>query len=176
MTIKLGDVNLMVDLETLGNGSNAVILSLGVARFDKYGIKDSVYLRIDEQSCVNAGLRMDVSTVLWWMKQSDAARAAFDQPGIQLADALEKFSEWVPEGACVWGNGATFDNVILSNAYRAVGMRQPWDFWNDRCYRTVKNLYPEVEAPEFTGAKHNALDDAVHQAKHLILIAGGSYE
>ena len=175
MTFKLNGSHVMVDLETLGNGSMAVITSIGAARFDLTGVKDTFFCTIDPETCVAAGLKMDVSTVLWWMKQSDDARAAFKAKGLPLAVALEMFSEWFPKDACMWGNGATFDNVIMSNAYKAVGMATPWPYWGDRCYRTAKAM-SDVKALPFQGTVHNALDDAVHQARHLILIAGGSYE
>lgn len=176
MTFKLADSNVMVDLETLGNSSHSVIISLGACRFNENGILDTYYQRIDPQSCADAGLKMDVSTVMWWMQQSDEARGAFNEKGYPLEYVLAEFALWMPPKSCLWGNGATFDNVILGNAFKAVGLTQPWEFWNDRCYRTVKAMYPGVKAPTFTGDKHNALDDAIHQAKHLILMAGGSYE
>lgn len=176
MTFKLVGSHVMVDLETLGNGSNAVITSIGAAKFNSFGVTDTFMEYVDPESCAEAGLQMDVSTVLWWMKQSDAARSAFAQKGQHLAVALQGFAAWFPKDACLWGNGATFDNVILSNAYKAVGQKAPWPYWGDRCYRTVKNLFPVVKAPAFAGVAHNALDDAVHQAKHLILITGGRYE
>jgi exodeoxyribonuclease VIII len=162
--------NVMVDLETLGNGSNAVIISIGAVEFDETGLGREFYMRVDPQSCVDAGLKMDVSTVMWWMQQSDAARSAFKGPGaVPLDVALGEFSSWYPRGAALWGNGATFDNVILGNAYKALGGAQPWAYWADRCYRTLKNLYPHVKLDR-NGTYHNALDDAKSQALHAIAI------
>ena len=168
--MKLEGTHVMVDLETLGTSSNAVIIALGAAMFNKNGVSATFYRHIDAQSCVDAGLKIDVATVVWWMKQSDEARAAFVDKGVPIAAALQDFSDWFQKDACLWGNGATFDNVLLSNAYKACGMKTPWPYWGDRCYRTVKALF-DVEADAFAGAKHNALDDAVHQARHLIKIA-----
>lgn len=173
MTITLDKMNVMVDLETLGTASNSVIISMGAVAFDNEGnTLSTFYRRIDPQSCVDAGLKVDVSTVMWWMKQSDAARAAFNEKGVLLAAALGDFAMWVPEDACLWGNGATFDNVLLTNAYKAAGLKAPWPYWRDRCYRTVKALYPHISAGAFEGAAHNALADARHQTKHLLKIAG----
>ena len=165
----------MVDLETLGNGSNAVIIAIGAVEFEATSSKlgREFYCVVDGQSCVDAGMKVDVSTVMWWMKQDTAARAAFNNAGEPLPYALQSFAAWLPTGACVWGNGATFDNVILSNAYRAIGLPQPWPFWGDRCYRTLKSLDailgPEFAAPPLVrgGTYHNALDDARTQALHL---------
>ena len=67
----------------------------------------------------------------------------------------------------MWGNGAEFDNVILSQAYKNVEKEVPWQYYNNRCYRTVKNLFPHIEM-ERVGAHHNALDDAKSQAEHLL--------
>jgi exodeoxyribonuclease VIII len=157
----------MVDLETLGNGSNAVIISIGACAFDPASgrIESEFYTNVDPQSCVDAGLKMDVSTVMWWMKQSDEARAAFLRPNVPLPLALDMFKGWYPQGAALWGNGATFDNVILSNAYTLVGVNRPWHYTKDRCYRTLKALRPDIKQDK-VGVAHNALDDAKYQALH----------
>lgn len=159
----------MLDLETMGNGVNAAIIAIGAARFDAGEITDEFYTVIDLASAVEAGLEIDASTVMWWMKQSNDARKQFDRDGLPLVDALKQFAAWIGEDAEVWGNGAAFDNAILSNAYRKCGMEQPWKFWNDRCYRTVKNMHPDVKM-ERQGVYHRAVDDAKSQADHLMRI------
>jgi hypothetical protein len=69
----------------------------------------------------------------------------------------------------IWGNGADFDNVILSSAYRNTGHVTPWGTYKNRCYRTIKSANRHV-AMARTGTHHNALDDAKSQAQHLIRI------
>lgn len=166
----------MVDLETLGNGSNAVILSIGAVEFDPDTdtLGREFYVLVDPQSCVDAGLQVDVGTVVWWMKQSDQARSAFNRKGYPLDEALAHFTDWYPAGAPLWGNGATFDNVIMTNAYKACGMDQPWKFWDDRCYRTLKNLLPNITLDR-KGTHHNALDDAKTQAVHANKLLAALY-
>lgn len=170
MSFKLDGMHVMVDLETLGNGSSSVIIAIGAIAFTENELLDTFYKVVDPESCVKAGLQMDTSTVMWWMKQKPEARDAICQPGLELSQALEQLSIWYPKGAYLWGNGATFDNVILDNAYKAIGIKPPWKYTAHRCYRTIKNLFP-VEQPVFEGIPHNALYDAVHQAKHLMAIA-----
>lgn len=165
-------MNVMVDLETLGTGSSAVIVSIGACKFDVLnGIADDIfYAVVDPETCVVTGMQMDTSTVVWWMSQKEEARKVFsDAAAVPIEDALRSFSAWYPEGAALWGNGASFDNTILANAYRLAGIKSPWEFWNDRCYRTLKNLSPEIHY-ERTGVHHNALDDALFQAGHAIKI------
>ena len=162
--------NVMVDLETLGNNSHSVIISLGAVVFDENGLGETFYSRICPQSCVDAGLQMDADTVMWWMQQSEQARAEFKRACMSLPVVLHDFAKWFPDKATIWGNGATFDNVILSNAYAALKMSKPWKYNADRCYRTLKALYPQITPSKRTGTYHNALDDAIYQADHAIVI------
>lgn len=165
--------DIMVDIETLGTGPSAVILSIGAVAFNADGVDPYwFYLNIDPQSAVDSGMKLSVSTIMWWMQQSDAARAVFKQQGAPLKQALESFSTFCKQFGTaselrVWGNGATFDNVILTSAYGLVGVEKPWGYSGDRCYRTLKSLYPTV-TQEKVGTAHNALDDATYQAKHCI--------
>ncbi len=163
-------INVMVDLETLGTGPNSVIISIGAVEFNAktQTLGHEFYINIDPQSCVNFGLEIDASTVMWWMKQSDAARNCFEKKGAQLQEALAMFSAWYPQAAPLWGNGASFDNVILSNAYMVAKVPRPWSYSKDRCYRTLKALMPEIKADETGGTYHNALDDAKYQALHAL--------
>ena len=168
--------DVMLDLETMGNGPQAAIVAIGAVEFDipTQRIGERFYAVVDLESAVAAGGEMDASTVLWWMKQGDAARGAFEEGGEPIVEALRRFSVWMEgrgprEDLRVWGNGAGFDNVVLSSAYRRIGMRQPWQFRNDRCYRTVKALRPEVKMDRI-GTHHNAVDDAESQARHLVAV------
>lgn len=169
--------HIMLDLETMGTGRNAAIVAIGAVEFEltKTGgqLGDSFYQCISLESSMAAGGQVDASTVLWWLKQSDAARAMFAQPSLHHGEALGEFSAWMfncgdPKNLRVWGNGASFDNVILASAYRRAGLKLPWNSFNDRCYRTVKSMHPGAPAIQRTGTHHNALDDAVNQANHLI--------
>jgi len=166
--------NIMVDLETMSTRPNAAIVAIGAVRFDVAGIGDQFYTKIKLSSSVSLGDHVDPDTVVWWLSQSDAARAELVGASALLSEALAQFASWSEfpkDGPCniqVWGNGANFDNVILAEAYRAAGWEKtPWPFWMDRCYRTVAAMFPNSPRPK-SGVAHNALDDAVNQAKHLV--------
>lgn len=164
-------MQIMLDIETMGNGSQAAITAIGAVAFDLTGVHAKFYAQCSLESSVKAGPIMDVSTVLWWLQQSEQARVAFkgNEKADLLEEALRLFSWfcWENQVSGMWGNGATFDNVIMSNAYRLTGLEQPWKFWHDRCYRTIKSLYPAARLVR-TGTHHNAVDDAESQAVHLI--------
>ena len=158
----------MLDIETFGQGPGSVIVSVGAVKFGGGRILDEFYRRIDPASAVAAGLTMDVATVQWWLRQSDAARAEVSgEGGEALGDVLEKFGWWISDKTEMWGNGIDFDNVLLAEAYKALGREVPWRWSKNRCYRTVKSLYPEVGLVR-EGLHHQALDDARDQAYHLM--------
>ncbi len=164
---------IMLDLETLGMKSGAIISSIGAVKFDDDKVLDTFYSRIDPETCAKVGLTMDVSTVMWWLGQDAEARLEITNKGEPLQSVLESFSTWAGSVGEMWGCGSDFDNVILSCAYEKSGLKQPWAFFTNRCYRTVKSiagkLIPHVKI-ERIGTYHNALDDATSQANHLIRI------
>lgn len=170
-------MHIMVDLETMGTRPDAPITAIGAVAFAEDGIIDTFYRVVDLKSSVDAGATIDPGTVMWWMEQSDEARSALAEPGMSIREALVEFAGFTGDflEAGVWGNGASFDNVILSEAYKRIGMDAPWPFWKDKCYRTVKGIWKDIKLDR-VGTHHNALNDAESQAEHLIAInraAGG---
>jgi hypothetical protein len=172
--------HLMIDLETMSTASDAAILSIGIQPFNPEfnSIDESlgILIHVDLQACINAGLRIDASTIMWWMTQNDNARAGLvgREPQL-LSQALKKIEEFgrrfhrLPTDwkyLKVWSNGAGFDIPILENAYRRCGFEIPWKFYNVLDVRTMKFMAPEVEAvkPEIA---HNALSDAQAQALYV---------
>ncbi len=168
--------NVMIDLETMGNGPAAAIVAIGAVAFDISAgeIGPAYYSRVDLKSAVRDGGVIDASTVIWWLQQSNEARDEIARPAdMDIPTALQSFSAYMSDiavpGAKVWGNGASFDNVILRGAYQRNGLDTPWEWWNDRCYRTMKAQRSDVKF-ERIGTHHNALSDATSQALHLLRI------
>ena len=163
--------NVMLDLETTGVSAGCCILSIGACTLD---LDTEFYAKIELSSCYDKGLKDLPSTLEWWDKQDPAVRTEAFSGVDQLAVVLIKFSDWLnsvgEKKAKIWGNGADFDLPILGAAYEACGMEKPWKPYNGRCFRTIKNLYPDVIPSAFRGVKHNAYEDAKNQAIHLVKI------
>jgi hypothetical protein len=162
--------NVMLDLETWGNGNKAAIISIGACKFDKDDILDCFHVGVDPASCDAFGLEMDADTIMWWIDpdRDEARREWLKLERIDLASALLGFDLWCKTGPtpiAIWGNGSTFDNIILRSACEATGLNYPVSFRQDRCYRTMRDLTDKAMVRE--GTHHNALNDAVSQAKHL---------
>lgn len=172
--------NIMLDLETMGNGPNAAIVAIGAVEFDleTCELGREFYCTVQLESAMRSGGVVDASTVMWWMEQSDEARAALCAKGaLHINNALIDFRGWIMQSGCrsddvlMWGNGAAFDNVILASAYRNTQLPVPWRHWGDRCYRTIRSFFPQIKM-ERVGIHHNALDDAKSQALHLMKMIG----
>lgn len=163
--------HVMLDLETMSTRPDAAILAIGAVKFDLTGLKDEFYEVVSLKSSMDLGLRIEAHSILWWMQQDDEARNAFKRPVVSLPLALSSFDGFFTIGRdpVIWGNGSDFDNVILANAYRVINKNPPWDYRNNRCYRSARNAYPNVLRQD-KGTKHNALDDARNQARHLLSI------
>lgn len=164
--------HIMIDLETMGTRPGSAIASIGACAFDpETGVMGHLfYRRIDLDSCARSGLAFDADTIVWWLKQSDAARGELaKEGGFHIAKALQDFrSFWLEEdGKYLWGHGANFDEPLLAAAYRALHVEQPWLFWNARCTRTIYGL-AGVKPNRAAGVHHNAMDDARAQAEAVI--------
>jgi hypothetical protein len=176
--------HIMVDLETLGQTPGCAILSIGAVEFDPSGkraLDNGMYTVLNTDDCLEHYLHVDAegpnSTLAWWEKQSEEARKVLFQArdpktSVPLKLGLEQLNKYVEShggkrSVCVWGNGSDFDNAILAVAYKMASMKPAWEFWNNRCYRTLKNICPGPKA-ERQGTYHNALDDAKTQALHAI--------
>lgn len=168
--------DIMVDLETLDTRPTAVILSIGACLVNWRTGEPThpFYAVVDLASSREAGLTESQATMDWWSRQSAEARSVFTDPSaVSLQQALTGFAVYLQEfdqkKVRIWGNGSDFDNVIMANAYDALGFDAPWRFYNNRCFRTVKNVFADrIQEPDRAGVYHNALDDALHQARILL--------
>lgn len=172
--------NVMIDLETLGTTPGSVILSIGAVAFDPVTLElgTKYYSIISTKSCLAHDLWVEEATAKWWDEQSaEAQKVLFEaQDGPDIVTVLEGFTEYLnvvgdPKTIRMWGNGSDFDNALLACAYTAIEKPLPWQFYNNRCYRTIKGLAPAIKINLGDGVHHNALDDAKAQAIHLMKIS-----
>lgn len=177
--------HLMVDIESMGKKPGAPIVSIGAVFFDPASGQTGpeFYKVISLESAMEWGGVPDASTILFWLKTTPEARSEIIMDhAIPLDDALLQFKDFIAENAAngkdtvqVWGNGATFDNVLLEDSYARAGISCPWKYWNNRDVRTIVELgkavgyTPRHEIP-FEGEPHKAISDARHQVKYVSAI------
>lgn len=166
--------DIMIDIETLSTNSNSVILTLGAVKFNRG--KDiellenceTFYRRINLDSCMNLGMKMDNETLNWWLEQSNEAKyeALENKDRQDIKFVLKEFSEWVGNiNNYIWGHGDDFDCVILDNAYKCCGIQTPWKFWNTRDTRTLFDITKVNLKDVHSEHEHNSLHDAYRQVK-----------
>ncbi|PJH71320.1 3'-5' exoribonuclease [Salmonella enterica subsp. enterica serovar Typhimurium] len=171
--------HLMIDLETMDNKPTAAITAIGAVLFNPETgeMGETFYRRISLTSSVDYDCTMGADTVLWWLRQSIEAKSEIiNDANCPLDTAISDLFHFICEltdahHLQVWGNGSSFDNVILRHAANKVGLLSPmWNYWNDRDVRIVSALAKALglninNIIKFEGVKHHALYDAIHQAK-----------
>lgn len=182
MSKKKKHVDIMIDIETLGKVPGSVILSVGAVVFDietgdPVDENSCFYDVISLESSLHAGLKVDSSTLLWWMSedQSEARNALLEELNDENASMIEEvlidlglfIEKWTGDNKKkVWANPPTFDLMILESAYDILYMEVPWKHYEMMDLRTLKKLYTGPKPKfEIEGHKHNALYDAKLQAK-----------
>lgn len=169
----------MVDIESVDKLPTSGILSIGCVLFNDKGLcNEKFYLAVKIESNITYGLTFSESTMAFWRKQKPEAQAVFfDKSAVDLKIALQAYKNYLYRHGSsrsnlkVWSCGASFDIPILNNAFSIVGIEPPQMFWNESCYRTIKNIWKNVEIKrEGASASHHALQDAIEQAEHLIEI------
>ncbi len=186
-------IHCMVDIETLGTGRDAAILSIGAVLFKPelgwvadpaFDAGGQFYVVVDLEHSASPGT-IDAATVGWWMQQSQEARdSIFSEAArggaLPLQAALQAFFLWFKSSSAraLWSNGPLFDERLIREAAEREGWRNTNDwisFRASRCFRTIKALAEETGADlgkrhrELKAAnpgmlKHKAIDDAVSQA------------
>ena len=171
--------DLMIDTETMGMPPDGALLSIGAVFFDLQTctLGPTFNQSINLSTSVRDGGTLTPGTIIWWLGQSQEARDAVRFSAIDIRTVLQDFSDFIDEHSYhknvrLWGNSSSFDLSIVGSAYKRAQIKQPWHYTNERCFRTVRNMYPHVEymyASKGTGA-HNALADAIFQSEHLFKI------
>lgn len=176
--VKMPEV--MIDIETMGTRPNAPMVAIGAVAFNLHSMTmgERYYANIDLNSSVEGGAVLDPDTVMWWLSQSDEARAKLTSgTRVHVLDFLKGFSTWLDDSCVsqrdrkVWACGTDFDNTILAEHYRRASLPVPWRYYNSRDQRTVRDLWPAIkETVRRKGTHHNALDDAIFQVEVLFTI------
>jgi len=172
-------IDIMIDLETAGLTPDGAILSIGAVKvgLDQQTLGETFYMNVDMQSCLDKGMHAKGSVFEFWMRQPEEARARlFDPKPVHLHFMLTAFGSWVyrdtGKNIRVWGNGVNFDIGILRSAYEYSNVKVPWHFREERDMRTLVMVgkgkgipMPKVDRE---GPKHDALSDALYQARIIM--------
>lgn len=168
----MADIDVMLDLETWGTKPGCAIRSIGAVVFDPRGTLPltpaTFYRNILDESCLSIGLVKDPGTVEWWSRQSREAQDALLKDQVHVGHALTDFADWFrgQRANYVWAQGSNFDPGLVEHIFDLIGVRCPWKFFNTQDTRTAYRMGGlDTRTMPRAGTYHNALDDAIHQAK-----------
>lgn len=176
----------VIDIETLGVGSRALIMEIGAVVFDPETlaatadppVSDSFYRLVDPAAELKLGFEPDGPTLMWWLKQSEENRmriaGGYDaKNAVSTHVMLDALATWctVQNVKYIWGHGATFDPVILAEHFRRMNRQTPWDCRDVRDTRTLYAL-SNLEEAEWAilmvnNHKHHPVHDAWCHAKAI---------
>ena len=152
----------MIDIEGLGTGPDAAILTIAAQSFDPFATgyhNRHYYARITLESQENRRIQDD--TLAWWATQPEAQAEAFAEDNrIPLDQALDELYRLAWQHDYIWAQGPTYDINILEHAYKSYNKTQPWQFYRIRDSRTVLSLWPGRPVPP---TSHHALEDTRKQ-------------
>ena len=178
----------MVDIETLGLGDDAVIIEIAAVMFwrtpgGSCEMGAEFFVPIDLKGGQEDRV-IDHGTLCWWT--GVAARAEYflehvaREDNVPLERALQDFFNWLEDEVVekrdermdlleVWAKG-DFDLRILKHAVKARGMTVPWMYHQARELRTVLK-WAGVNGNS-ADTVHRALDDARRQVELLEVAEG----
>jgi hypothetical protein len=176
--------HIMLDLETYSTHSDAKIIQLAAVKFNLNPLCDEDDLEIIDELLVNVETdigHVEKRTVRFWEdlmeNDEELAESMLTPDPVSLQSALCMYQDFANGAKNVWSHGATFDPVIIDNAFKATGMARnnPFKYHQPRCCRTMQDFLDTEERHEyhhtrFEGIpvlKHNALYDCYMQTYQL---------
>lgn len=158
-------IHVMIDIEAYDIVPSAVILSIGAVEIVGDVANDSrqkFYVELDPTTQFER--TVSLATKQWWAAQAIPVPIG----NMHLREGLEKLTDFLMsfrKTPIIWCKGTDFDTAILSHAYNQMRLSIPWKYSNVRDCRT---LFKIDRVPQDKNNSHNALDDAINQANHLL--------
>jgi hypothetical protein len=147
-----------VDLETLDVLPSARIVSIGLVTFDGTGPLDNLHLLVDWREDHGT---ISPDTLAWHLHNAATIPGAADEILVGLkeeqrfslpeamAHVLRYCAKVFPENApvgldglmpSVWCQG-NFDGFVIRHHCNVLGLRHPWQYWQERDSRVVTDLW-----------------------------------
>jgi len=163
----------MIDIETTDTSARTCILSIGIVFFDNEEITKQLYILPELQPQIDAGRRLSVSTLNFWMTQSsEAKRDVFSQESrVSIDYAIEQLRR-LDKADIILSHDLDLDLAAIIDFYNQFAEDNTiplFHYRKKRCFRTIGRIYdPRCKYQPERTVYHNALDDALVQAKHFM--------
>lgn len=163
--------DMMIDIETMGTGNNAVMIQLAGVFFnrDTGETGDEFCMGIDVNSCLEWGFTTDQATIDWWAKQDQNILRHIQETANRVDYVIPRFYDFYKNTTGdikIWSH-ATFDFVIVQNYLAKIGKKMVHK--NARDIRTLVDLSGiDLERYDWKDKTHDALDDCKFQIKYCV--------
>lgn len=174
-------LDIMVDIETLGNKTDSTIFQIAAVAFDiKTGEHIVEFHRIANISEAEK-LNVTGDTLKWWLNTNKELLSDLLNKGEgSVEELLITFADWLTglvlgNDVYFWGNGILFDNKMIQHQLESAGIKYPIFYRNDRDVRTIVELAAtKLETTERDLRKkyyedksvaHDAANDVANQIK-----------
>lgn len=165
------DKHWMLDIESLSTNNNGLVLSIGICNLADLNLRDIYYPGIVEQLLNGADVNQD--TIKWWNMQDEDALDDIKNPDrcqlVTVRDRIKYLLETDIKDNYIWAKPPQFDLTILGSMFTNAGLSLPWHWRNIIDVRTFFLAFNTKKGPKLAdkGIHHNALDDAIYQAKQV---------
>lgn len=162
--------NIVIDIETLGRRNDAAITQIGIVIADeKFKALKSHLIQVAPESWNTCNRTFTGETLLWWSTQINSPLSnkytAYVNGYSMLLPLLDDIiKEYNTDDSLIWTKG-TMDLFCLKDLYEYFDKELPWQFWQPRDIRTIKEAVKEWESTKFNS--HNALADALNELHEL---------
>lgn len=176
--LKSNEVYGVVDLETLGFGQTAIVMSVAINAWTPHLLllKDScdithmpkfqsahVILPIERQE--KDGRTVGVSTIAWWSLQSNRELINLSYAASDIEAKLLLLDQFMRKYGVKYliGNSPAFDNAILRSLFAQYDFDFPISFRNDIDLRTLKHVSGIDKFQPMQLTAHDAWNDVVYE-------------
>jgi len=191
--------NVMIDIETLATGKDAVVLSIAAVAFDinPYTMKgddrpkaqispEALHIGLSVTEQIQMGRHVSDDTLAWWMQTLGGmdGSAMPDGEALPCADALGKLQDYLRKASdgfelkdtefdvSVWCRGPQFDWAILEDLSAQYGVKLGVKYSKVFDTRTAGLFASTRERQTMEKSKaHNALEDCFSQIRDLEHVA-----
>ena len=177
-------LDLMLDIETLGTDNDTTLIQLACVAFDiRTGNIVSEFNEFIDIGQTK-DLKITGSTVKWWLKtDSTLFKSLIERGSLSEREVFEKLYNWIKGLQEIYslylhGNSPMFDNQIVKTKLAQYGFSYPISYKNDRCVRTIVDLYcakKGISEKQFKDihksndlVAHNGLDDCKFQIRYVV--------
>lgn len=177
-------VGIMIDSETIGLASSAVVWDLAAAMFSLNNPDPDQFDPVQEylpiQPQLDRGATVDASTMGWWMNQPAKARDRMQQAikgdnldlGLRIRSIHRQLVSWISNAIAdgrdyeIWCKGTDFDIPKITRLFQMEGLSIPWKYSAVRDLRTlckVAGVESNTVAHPRDFIHHSALSDCKWQ-------------